>query len=83
MRYYSEDIVKKLIGYAEYNGTFGIHESLNIEKYPNIELPDEHGDLIERDKLPHYEIFSTIGKRIDVVDLEDIKNAPTVLKATK
>jgi len=42
MRYYSEDIVKKLIGYAEYNGTFGIHESLNIEKYPNIEVPDNH-----------------------------------------
>ncbi len=42
MRYYSEDIVKKLIGYAEYNGTFGIHESLHIETYPSIEVPDNH-----------------------------------------
>ena len=47
-----------------------------------IELPP-HGDLIERDKLPHYKVFSIIGKGTDVVDLEDIKNAPTVLEATE
>ena len=45
------------------------------------ELPP-HGDLIERDKLPHYKMFSIIGSGVDVVDLEDIKNAPTVLEAS-
>ena len=49
---------------------------------PLVELPP-HGDLIERDKLPHYETFSIIGRKVDVVDLEDIKKTPVIIEASE
>ena len=55
MKYYSEDIVREMVKEAEdiaYARSLGVKtEPLNIEDYPSIEIPDEHGRLIDANQL--------------------------------
>lgn len=85
MKYYSEEIVKKIIAHAEYNGTFCIQEPINLETYSSIELPDKYGDLIERDKLLEWQNITYVDTGMwqtdyDAVKTSVIKSAPVVVK---
>lgn len=47
------------------------------------EIPDKHGRLIDASELAYESITDYTLESHLVVSLEDIKNAPTILKASK
>ena len=47
------------------------------------EIPDEHGDLIDRNQLPIIGITDYKLEGHTVVEFEDILNAPTVVEANR
>ena len=49
---------------------------------PLIEVPEPHGDLIDRDKLRAKEFIHN-GDAYAVVMSRDIRNAPTIIPATE
>lgn len=48
-----------------------------------VELPEPHGDLIDRSKLSTTAITDYNLEGHLVVEIEDIENAPTILEATE
>lgn len=82
MRYYSEDTVKTIIEDVT-KSLMGLKHNDPKMVYPHIELPDNHGQLIDREAL-----LEEIGKADCIFDTDVIENysrcidnAPTVLKA--
>lgn len=55
MKYYSEDIVREMVKEAEEiecSRSWGVKTyPLDINDYPSIEIPDEHGMVVDADQL--------------------------------
>jgi len=47
------------------------------------EIPNEHGDLIDRDFLLKYAIRLERKDRCDLIPVNELENAPTVVEASK
>jgi len=90
MKYYSENIVREMVKEAEdiaYMRSLGVKtEPLNIEDYPSIELPDEHGDLVELQEVEDMLCEESSSSDRDVRPaqlLGLLKGIPVILEASK
>ncbi len=91
MKYFSEDIVREIVKEAEdiaFARSLGVKtKSLDIEDYPSIEIPDEHGRIIDAGPLEEYYDNLEADNGIYMEDagetLNTILDAPTLLEANK
>ena len=64
-----------------------IHDTMDIQTAirNGTPLPEHHGDLIERNELLDYsyEIDSMYCMYDEVVNVDDIKNAPAIIKGSE
>ena len=89
MKYYSEEVVKKIITDATDAMRCGMEISRNVpissNRYPSIEIPDKHGDIKDTkdilDRLaikPTHDAVSTLLSIQAAVD-----ESPTIIEASK
>ena len=87
MRYYSEDDVIDIMRDVEDSVTTyewgGGNRNVKLADYPSIEIPDEHGRLIDADVIGNWlreqHVFSMPTTcKIDSI----IKDAPTIIEAS-
>lgn len=80
MKYYSEATVNEMILYLCWSGYFPV-----VHTYPSIEIPEQHGDLIDKNYLKNNVSCGgdpELGE-FDMVMWDDIENAPIVIKERK
>ena len=77
MRYYSEDTVDKIVQ----DVVFG-KKNVFFSEYPSIDIPDEHGDLIDRDFLLKYAVRLLRKDGCDLISVDDIEVFPVVVPST-
>ena len=79
-----EDVLKRTVFYREFRD---LNDCITtIKALENaITLPEHHGDLIERNELLDYsyEIDSMYCMYDEVVNVDDIKNAPAIIKGSE
>lgn len=91
MKYFSEDIVREMVKEAEdiaFVRSCGVKTApLDIEDYPSIEIPDEHGRIIDAGPLEKLYDNLEADNGIYMEDagetLQRILDAPTILEASK
>ena len=69
------------LGWCRVNGKEIFRLSEKADFCPLVEVPEPHGDLIDRDKLRAKEFIHN-GDAYAVVMSRDIRNAPTVIRAS-
>lgn len=89
MTFYPEDVLLDIITSLCKDTKTRDTALLALEAYPSIELPEEFGDLIDRDKLLDYHNYVYIEDGLtweldyEAIKVPTIRKAPTVVKNSK
>lgn len=79
---YSGDYPRCMLTDEQKGYTFKLYEKM-MDKCPIVgEIPNEHGDLIDRDELP-VRVGFLLNERFNCVRFDDILSAPVILGATE
>ena len=89
MKYYSEEVVKKIITDAmRYGMEISQSVPMSADSYPSFEIPDKHGRIIDSSRAEKFCEDWANGK-IDYLPLPDeilsilLFSTPTILEATE
>ena len=68
---------------SKHEQVFDVFGEMRLTDCPLVEIPNEHGELIDRDFLLKYAVRLERKDGCDLIPVSELENAPTVVEATE